>query len=154
MSETSRIADQINRSLVGEAWHGPAVFELLEGITAQQAVARPLKNSHTIWELTGHLAVWAEETRDRYHGGGRARLTPEENFPLPPVPANETAWEAAKKRLLAAHEAWCAELDKIDPSLLYPPQREKFPSLYVILHGLVQHNLYHAGQIALIKKVL
>lgn len=154
MSETSRIADQINRSLVGEAWHGPAVFEPLEGITARQAAAHPLENTHSIWELVIHLAVWAEETRDRYHGGGRDRLTPEQDFPGLPEPSDEAAWEAAKKRLLAAHESWCVELGKIDPSHLYPPQREKFPSLYVILHGLVAHNLYHAGQIVLIKKAL
>ncbi len=154
MSETNRIADQINRSLVGEAWHGPAVFELLEGVTAVQAATRTIDNIHTIWELVDHLTVWAEETFARYKGKGRERLTDEQNFPPTPSPADEAAWSAARKRLLSAHESWCVLLEKLQPEKLYPPQKEQFPSLYMILHGLVQHNIYHAGQIAVIKKSL
>jgi hypothetical protein len=55
MSEIHRIADQLKRSLEGEAWHGPALRELLSGVTAKQAAARPLAGAHSIWEIVLHI---------------------------------------------------------------------------------------------------
>lgn len=58
MTEIQRIVDQLNRAFEGEAWHGPAVMDILEGITAQQAAARPFNGTHSIWEIVLHIAAW------------------------------------------------------------------------------------------------
>jgi len=68
MTESERILDQLNRSLDGEAWHGPALFELLRDVTLEQAASRPVPNAHTIWEILLHVTVWVEQVRARLRG--------------------------------------------------------------------------------------
>ena len=68
MSEATRIADQLSRAFAGEAWHGDSLFEILEGVTAAQASARPIKNAHTIWELVLHIAAWDDAVLRRFGG--------------------------------------------------------------------------------------
>ncbi len=58
MSEASRIADQLRRAFDGDAWHGDSVLEILNGVTAAQAAARPITHAHSIWELVLHIAAW------------------------------------------------------------------------------------------------
>ena len=56
--ETEKIVNQLHRAFVGEAWHGPAVLEILKGVSAEQALARPLDGGHSIWELALHIEAW------------------------------------------------------------------------------------------------
>ena len=60
MKEIERILDQLKRAYEGDAWHGPSVKEVLAGVTAEQAHARPPGNAHTIYELVPHIAVWED----------------------------------------------------------------------------------------------
>ena len=154
MTEIERTQDQLKLSLEGEAWHGPAVMELLDGVTAAQAATKPIAEAHSIWEIAAHLAVWVEETLARIEDRGRDRLKPEEDWPPVPSAVDQTAWEAIQTRLRAAHDAWYAALGNLPEADLHRPQKEMYPSVYVILHGLAQHNLYHAGQIAILKKLV
>ena len=78
--ETSRIADQLRRAFDGEAWHGPAVLEILHGVTAADAAARPLPRGHNIWEIALHIAVWDDVARRRM-AGEIVQPTPEEDWP-------------------------------------------------------------------------
>src|SRR5260370_35154146 len=73
MTESERILDQLKRAYEGGAWHGPSVREVLNGVTARQAQARPLQNAHSIWELVHHIAVW-ENLGRRGLGGDRAEI--------------------------------------------------------------------------------
>ena len=68
MTEIDRILDQLKRAFEGGAWHGPSVKEVLHGVTAAQAHARPLPNAHSIWELVQHIAVWEDVGRRRLEG--------------------------------------------------------------------------------------
>lgn len=150
MTESKRIAGQLHRAYAGGAWHGPALRELLRGVSAKQAAARPLRGAHTIWELVLHITAWKGAVLRRMHGKA-TQLSPARNFPPMPktTPAN---WKRAQDALRAAqydlHRAVAAlpdsRLKKIVPGKRY--------SVYFMLHGLVQHDLYHAGQIALLKK--
>ena len=58
MPEVNRIRDQLRRAFEGQAWHGPAVMELLDGVTAKQAATRPVVAVHTMWELVLHIGAW------------------------------------------------------------------------------------------------
>jgi len=156
MSELERIRDQFQRAFNGDAWHGPSVLALLEGVTAVQAAAHPVPGAHSIWELTLHIAAWESACRRRLQGD-RAQLTDEENFPQIEN-ASEDAWQAAKQHLIANHQALLEAISSADESKLDRPIIENsdtpFSSAYVTLHGGVQHDLYHAGQIAILKKAL
>jgi uncharacterized damage-inducible protein DinB len=150
MTEIERIIDQLNRAFVGEAWHGPAVIEILEGITAQQAAAHPLAGGHSIWELALHITAWTRAVLRRLNGD-RAQLTDAENFP-PVTDASERAWEVVRESIKQAHEELRSAILLLDDSRLDQPIIEGMSSVYVTLHGVIQHSLYHAGQIAILKK--
>ncbi len=154
MTEIERILDQLKRAYEGSAWHGPSVREVLAGVTAQQAHARPLQNAHSIWELVHHIAVWENVGRRRLEGDRAAiDISSPEDWP-PANDRSEAAWEQAKASLDRRHEALRKAIASLDESRLDAPILEGLSTVYVTLHGVIQHDLYHAGQIAMLKKAL
>jgi uncharacterized damage-inducible protein DinB len=150
VNEIERIEDQLKRAFEGDAWHGPGVLEILAGVTAAQAAARPLPGAHGIWELVLHIAAWEGACRRRL-AGDRAELSDEENWPSVDD-TSEFAWEQARALLIDGHRRLRAAIRDTDESRLAEPILPGMPSVYVTLHGAVQHDLYHAGQIAILKK--
>jgi len=152
MREVERIVDQSKRAFEGEAWHGPSVMEILDGITAPQAAARPLSDAHSIWELVFHIAAW-ERAGLRRLGGDRANLSDAEDWPTV-ADTSEQAWELTRKTLKEGHDEFQDAVSKLDDSQLDQPIVGSRASVYGTLHGIIQHTLYHAGQIALLKKAI
>lgn len=156
MSEVDRIRDQFRRAFNGEAWHGPAVLALLEGVTAEQAAAHPVPAAHSIWELTQHIRAWEGACLRRLNGDP-AQLPDKEDWE-PLNDFSEASWEKTKQSLIDTHERLLERLATLDDSRLDQPIIDHpdipFSSVYVTLHGGVQHDLYHAGQIAILKKAL
>ena len=151
-SEAARIADQLGRAFDGEAWHGDSLFEILEGVTAAQA-ARPIQGAHSIWELVLHIAAWDDAVRRRF-AGVAVELSDVENFTAV-TDTSEAAWLAALARARRAHHDLIAAVNELPDSRLYemvPGKEGPHYTFYYMLHGVVQHELYHAGQIALLKK--
>ena len=154
MSEAARIADQLRRAFSGDAWHGDSVFEILEGVTAAQAAARPIARPHTIWELVLHIAAWDDAVLLRL-GGAAATLSDAQNFPSV-TDTSEAAWRTALAHVRRVHEALIAAVAVLPDSRLdeiVPGKEGAHYTFYYMLHGVVQHELYHAGQIALLKKM-
>jgi uncharacterized damage-inducible protein DinB len=155
-TEVDRIRDQFRRAFDGEAWHGPSVLQLLDGITAQQAASHPIPGAHSIWELTLHIAAWESACRRRLEGDP-AQLTDTEDW-QPVADTSEAAWESTKQSLIDNHRELLNTIANLDESRLNEPiikdPNTPFSSVYVTLHGGVQHDLYHAGQIAMLKKAL
>ena len=154
MTEVDRILDQLKRAYEGNAWHGPAVREVLAGITAEQAHARPLANAHTIFELVRHIAVWEDVGRRRLQGDpAEIAISSPEDWP-PPEDTSEAGWEQAKNALDRVHQALVETISLVPDERLNEPILEGKSTVYMILHGVVQHDLYHAGQIAMLKKAV
>jgi uncharacterized damage-inducible protein DinB len=151
MSEIQRIVDQLKRSWGGDAWHGPSLSELLAGVDAAKASAHPLAGAHSIWELVLHIATWDRIVTRRLREWSGVEPTAAENFPAVTV-MSDAAWKAARESLAGAHH----DLEEAVSSWPEDHLGETVPgkpySVYVMLHGAVQHELYHAGQIALLKK--
>jgi len=149
-TEAARIADQLRRAFDGSAWHGPALMELLNDVDAATAAAKPRQGVHSIWELVLHIAVWDE--------AGLRRLSGEKwqpkglaNFPRVPKPT-KAAWRRAVAAAKTTHDKLVRTVAALSESRL----RERVPGkrydFYHLLHGIAQHELYHAGQIAILKK--
>jgi uncharacterized damage-inducible protein DinB len=154
MSESSRIADQLRRAFDGEAWHGDSLFEILKGVSAKQAAARPVANAHSIWELVLHIAAWDGAVLRRF-GGVVVELSDAENFPHV-TDEGEAAWRKALAEVRRVHEELIDAVAKLPDSRLdeiVPGKEGAHYNFYYMLHGVVQHELYHAGQIALLKKM-
>jgi uncharacterized damage-inducible protein DinB len=153
-SEATRIADQLQRAFDGEAWHGDSLFEILAGVTAARAAAHPIKGAHSIWELVLHIAAWDDAVLRRF-AGIAVELSDVENFPAV-TDTSEAAWLAALARARRAHHDLIAAVNELPDSRLYemvPGKEGPHYTFYYMLHGVVQHELYHAGQIALLKKM-
>lgn len=158
--EMRRIADQLDRAVNGPAWHGPAILELVKGVSAKDAAAKPIPAAHSIWELVAHTAAWLEIVRLRLEGNAPRRIAPAMNWP--PVTALEPGgsapasrqWRADVDRLRRAARDLQSAIRSVDDRQLsrnLPGVGDTW-SAYITLHGAVQHVLYHAGQIAILKK--
>ena len=150
MDEVKFLRDQIETTFKGDSWHGPNLVRTLDGIDYKQAMMRPLGERHTIWELTDHTSFWMEEVwkcvRDR------APMKPDMENNWPKMGSTEEDWERSVKRLEAAvNMVLDALLDWKDEDLYKPVPGETY-SFKQMLHGVVHHNLYHAGQINLLRK--
>ena len=151
MNEKQRIVDQLERAYRGKAWHGPALKEVLRDVTARQAFRRPVPGAHTIAELVLHIAVWIELPVGALVGQPMPEPTPEIDWPAPPA-ATARTWRLALQRLDAAHRLLVSRLRRFPErrlSAIVPGRKYNF---YFLLPGIIQHNLYHAGQIALLKR--
>jgi uncharacterized damage-inducible protein DinB len=151
MKETARIADQLSRAYSGKAWHGPSLKFILRGVTAEQAAARPIPCAHSIWELVLHIAAWDRAVCDRILSGKDTTLPPEQNFPAV-VDTSSTAWKKALKKLEKGHRDLVAAIQGFKDSRLDRKLGNRDYSFYITMHGAIQHDLYHAGQISILKK--
>lgn len=160
-SEATRIADQLRRALMGgddeeaqgEAWHGPAVETLLLDVDAAQAAARPIPGAHSIWEILRHMTVWLETVRVRVVEDRPYDPTAKENW-AEVTDTSEAAWQALLERHRRAGDALEEVIEQLPDRRLELGVAGKAYNGYVMLHGIVQHELYHAGQIALLKRAL
>jgi uncharacterized damage-inducible protein DinB len=150
ISEPAFLADQLRRAFEGDAWHGPALLELLEDVDAASAAAKPLPDVHSIWELALHIAAW-DAAALRCLAGAKIQLTGAANFPVVPKPT-DVAWRKAAAQVKRTHDTLVKTVAALPESRL----RERVPGkkydFYHMLHGVAQHELYHAGQIAILKK--
>lgn len=150
MSQIERTVDQLKCAFDGEAWHGPALMEILEGINADTAAAHPIPGAHSIWELVLHLTTW--ERVIAYRMEGQALMPPdEENFPQVRQ-ATDTAWREALQKLRATHADLIRRVSSMKEAQLNDRVPGKDYDLRFMLTGAVQHAAYHGGQIALLKK--
>ena len=152
MTEIERIQDQHQRAFEGGAWHGPSVQELLKDVSASDAAAHPIPGAHSIWELALHIAAWEGAGRRRLEGD-RAQLPDEEDWQRNDD-RSEDAWKKTLEDLKKQHDELQLAISRLDESRLDQPILDGMSSIYVTLQGVIQHDLYHAGQIAILKKAL
>lgn len=150
-AEVENIVDQLERAFEGDAWHGQSMSEILTGITASQAASHPIPHAHSIWEIVLHSAAWQKAVRERLQGKPIASLPDDEDWP-PAEDTSDQAWCKAVEVLRSEYEMLQEEALKWrDRDLGEITEGQRF-TVYQMLHGVIQHNLYHAGQIAILKK--
>jgi hypothetical protein len=154
MSEATTLSAVLKSIDEGPAWHGPALRALLDDVTAEQALARPIPGAHSIWELTLHMNAWLQYTVDVLGGSEGAFTNSHRDWPPVPAKADPAAWEKARREIGGVIQQARELIVHCDEARLREtvPGRD-FP-LKVLLHGVVHHTLYHMGQIALIKRAL
>ena len=133
-----------------KTWHGPNLKQAIKGITAREAAWRPGTGRHNIWEETVHAAYWKYAVRRRIEGGKRGSFALEgSNFFTRPEKGklSEAAWRADKKLLEREHRALRATVAKV----LATPRATKWLRT---LYGVAFHDIYHAGQIRLLRRLM
>jgi uncharacterized damage-inducible protein DinB len=153
MSEVERILDQMDRAFSGDAWHGPPLKTVLEGLTAEDASNHAIADAHSIWELVLHITAWKIIVRHELTGE-KVDVTPEIDWP-PVWETSEIAWKRTVENLDESHKRLREAASGLrEDQLEEKPAARTGNSRYVMLHGVVQHDLYHAGQMAVLKKAI
>lgn len=163
MNELTRIISQFENCFKGTpmAWHGASTLPLLQDISAEKAQIQAMPDAHTIWEVVHHMTVWKEEARKCLHGGTFPFLPTEKEWP-PVNDTSEKAWEVALENLVKTHQHLLDAIAGFDTEKLDDPISidKSWPdpwsttSYYGLLHGTLHHDVYHTGQIAILKKKL
>ena len=145
--ELKHLVKMLQHTFEKNAWHGPAVKEVLENVTESDAQKR-LPDSHSIIELVAHMAAWRIFVVKKLQGNIEYKVTDEMNFPTP------TEWSKTVVELDESQARLLEALKGFDSSKLYDPvpHGSYNYNFYTLLHGIIHHDLYHTGQIALIKK--
>jgi uncharacterized damage-inducible protein DinB len=153
MTESFRLADQIRRAFEGNAWHGDSILELLADVNAKTASTRPIKSAHSIWEILLHIAAWDDAVRRRI-GGTVVNLSDEQNFPAI-KDTSAAAWSQAIESTKSTHNELIKAVAAFPDSRLaeqVPGKTQNYYNFFYMFSGIVQHELYHAGQIVMLKK--
>ena len=131
-----------------KTWHGPNLLQSLKGISAKQAAWRPGPGRHNIWEVALHSAYWKYTVRRRIAGGRGSFAVKGSNFFVRPEKAKKTekAWKADRELLAKEHQALRLAMQKV----LRSQRAEK---ILPMLYGIAFHDVYHAGQIRLLRRL-
>jgi hypothetical protein len=154
MTESIRIADQLRRAFARDPWHGPPLSELLHGITAGEACTRPLPGAHNIWELVLHIEIWANAALEAARGVAMPKLYGTEKDWATVSRGTDAEWRDAVAHLQQLAQQLAQAIETFDDARLNDivPGREY--DFYYLFHGIVQHSLYHGGQIAMLKRAV
>ena len=150
MSESKRLADQLHRSIEGDAWHGPSWRELLAGIGREDAVCRPISGAHSIAETVAHSIVWQRVVRQRLQGE-TVQVSDAEDWPAA-APETDAAWREMVTEVLESGRSLVETVSEFPDEKLHQARPGLEDTWFGLILGQLQHNLYHAGQVAILRK--
>lgn len=138
----------------GEAWHGLALKPLLKDVSAEQASRVPVAGGHSIFQLVEHIAYWEEVVVKRVRGQiVDAPLNTPDDWP-PNRKLSDSDWQRTLHRLDASHLALRKAMEQFREEKLVETVPKRDHDYYTLLNGIIDHCVYHSGQIALVKKSL
>ena len=154
MSEATTISAMLKSISHGPAWHGPSVLDALEGVSASQATQKPLAGAHSLWEILLHMNAWQDYTLSVANGADGGELQGETDWPPVPAGPAEDEWEAAQRQFDGGGQEIRELIMHFDDAKMHETVSGREFPMKVLLHGIVHHNLYHCGQIAVLRKAL
>jgi len=149
MTETQRIADSYRAATLKGAWYGPTLAELIAKTSLEEATKPALSGAHSISELLQHLLLWNERARNASDSTPMPRWEADKEWAEPPIPWDEliTRWNKSRDLLEERIRTFPVEdLGQQVPGRNYP--------FSTLLPGIVQHTIYHSGQIAMVLSML
>lgn len=150
MKETARIAELFEKIYNGDSWIGESLMNTLENIPAESVAKRIAPRWNTAWEIVNHIISWRENVLQRVQG--TVTHEPDDNYITPVKDTSEKAWQKTLQALKNSQEKWIAFLQKMDEEDLEKIYANKYSSYYNNIHGIIQHDAYHLGQIILLVK--
>ncbi|HUZ58560.1 MAG TPA: DinB family protein [Hanamia sp.] len=152
MKETKRITKLFEDQYNGNPWIDVTIMGALRNITSEQASKKIAPGRNSIWQIVNHIISWRENVLLRVQGN--IITTPNNNYFSEIADTSETAWQKALERLENSQHQWVAFLKTFDETRfekIYPKNRMSY---YEHIHGILQHDAYHLGQIVLLSKLI
>ena len=145
--------DYIDEAFKGPSWHGPTLLGSLRGVTAKRAAWRPAPGRHNIHEIVLHAAYWKYVVRRRLTGEKRGR------FPLKgsnwfAASPQRRPWDDDVKLLVEQHARLRDAVRKLPRGRLRAIVAHGRDTGAYTIRGIAAHDLYHAGQIQLLKRLM
>jgi len=151
---TALLLEILDQAFDRKAWHGTTLRGSVRGLLADDVLWRPAPRRHCIWEIVLHAAYWKYATRRRLLGGRRGRFRRQgSNWPSLPTPASELAWGADVALLAEEHRLLREAVAALRPARLDRRPTGSAWTFRELIHGVAAHDLYHAGQIQLLKRL-
>lgn len=145
MESIKNISKIIERVYSGKPWHGPSITEVLKDIDDSNA-GKKTGSSHSIVQLVLHMVAWRNFVTKRLLGDTEYELSENQNFPP------ETDWASALHALEDSQSALLKAINTVDANKLHETVSNRKYDFFILLHGIIHHDIYHIGQIQLIKK--
>lgn len=155
-NQTFMLEYEFGTSATHRSWHGPSLMRALEGVDSEQAKAKPIGDRHSIWEIVNHCAYWMGEVNRALRGEDIFDVEEIEDWPK--AGGSPEEWQADLEKLAATHETvaeriWALKLGDLERKLEATFGETFFGFTFrKMLHGISDHNVYHAGQISLLKR--
>lgn len=147
--------DQLQNVYSGDAWYGKPIRDILNDVQSEIAFRKPAPDSHSIAALLSHMLYWREFVIARLNGDETFAVDQEKSFMWQTLlPQDAENWEALAARFHDSHERMINALQSRDESFLGHTVAARGYNFHVLLNGIVQHDIYHAGQIAYATKLL
>lgn len=142
-----RIRDQFERAWDGDAWHGPPLAQLLGSVESATSQWRPAAGAHSIQDLASHVIFWLDAAHRRLDG--EEYLPEGGDWEVPPG----ESWDGTVARLRETYRSLVDAIARTPDARLHDPVAGMPYDIYVLLHGALQHTLYHAGQMAMMRRL-
>jgi hypothetical protein len=147
------LLDIIDQSFDRQSWHGPNLRGSIRGLTHTQALWRPHPDRHNIWEHVLHAAYWKYTVRRRILGEKRGSFALKGSNWFTPAETTAAAWRRDLQLLIEAHQSLRAAIASVPPDRLQKRLPGATVTYFFLISGIAAHDIYHAGQIQLIKRL-
>ena len=151
MSEITRLVGQMQAAYDGEPWYGPSLQSLIGRLPARRLHQRPVPGAHSAAELLAHISFWKEIVVRRLDGDP---VRDANDHDWPALDPKDATLAALRRRIDAAHKALIARTTALTDGELDRRIAGTSTTRYEILQGVLQHDIYHAGQLALLARAL
>lgn len=151
LNEQHAAAEKLEHVYAGPAWHGPALLEVLRDVDANLA-ARYTGSAHSIWELIHHITSWNHIVARRLAGERLVDISSDQDFP-PVTHSSAEAWQEALAWLAESHRTLKTAISNLPTDQLTKKVPGKDYDHSTMIWGVADHVLYHAGQIAVLKRL-
>ena len=149
------LTEKIEKVYSGSPWYGNSIKSVLKDIDPKTAFTKAARNVHTIAELVAHIIAWREFVISKIKGDNDFKITQKLSFDWQRIDRNEkTAWKSLLNTLEKNQNEILTTLKKLDDGFLkLPVSRRRYDNEFLI-EGGIQHDIYHLGQISLLKKMI
>lgn len=148
------IITTLHSILQGEPWYGQPAMKILQGVDPKHVYKRPNDNSHSLIELLYHMVTWAEFTLKRLQRDEEKDMAAFEKLDWREIDLQEHTWEKGLAQFKVTHDLIIELLGTKDDEFLFEKVDYREYNFHFLLHGIIQHDIYHIGQIAYLKKLL
>jgi uncharacterized damage-inducible protein DinB len=152
--DITRIYKNISAVYDGNPWHGDNILSYLSGLTAAMAVIRPEKLNHSIAEIACHMTAWRQFVIEKMKGNGAYEVWETDLNWQKRTTLNETEWQTIKDDLQRSQTELLALVEQMQESMLSSQVEGRKYNFRLLLQGIAQHDIYHSGQISMIKKLV